>query len=167
MSSTEMPNAIDSERYEANALYCDQATRDQESVVRASLQREQELCAQEEGLSELADKCLEYYEDFRMWEAKKEAEWSKTPDQYDANLHIDIKKIASLWCSILRRMVNYLDELAPCDLSVRGEEKIKAHYRVLVSIEMMDHGAMPEHIRRLADQARADYDAGKTGEMND
>ncbi len=149
--------AADRQRHEERAAWCEK-----QLTVEEALLASRRLDALEAAGNDATKLCLEGYQDFGMWAAEVEKAWSYKPESYDEPTHAGIKVLRKLWFSLFSRLVGFLDA-DPCrSLGIKREADARRCYSIMLSIESMDQAEeMPDGMRELAENALADYRAGR------
>ena len=144
--------------------YEKRARKLRESVEQLSLRRDVIRTHLESELGGIVAGFVSDYEHFRMWEAKHRATWLKNPASYDADLDAGVDRVYGLWFSAAQRLAQLLDMAEREDCSIPKSAEFRRHYETMLSIEVMDHGPMPEHMLDITRAAAIDTDAEAAAE---
>lgn len=131
----------------------------------AALRRSRQIEAFQKELNDVVNFGLKYQGEFGQWAHDVEVAWSKSPKQYDAGIHDTIKDLRSKWFSNMGRLVGLLDDAQELGVRVDKVADVRKCYAVMLSVQTMDHGDMPCHLRSMAREALDEHRAGQTEEM--
>lgn len=96
---------------------------------------------------------------FRAYEAERErleTAWAAAPSAYDQEQHATLQDTYDEWFRGFRTLVEALTALERDGCALARADEARDAYRTMVSIEWMDHGPMPEHVRQATEDAIAE-----------
>lgn len=156
-----MPSVEERKLHKSHVLYCE------DEAVAASTRYERECSEIESTVEPFLDTCVRYYDEFRMWEAQVDRYWAQNPDSFDEDTFDAIQTISQKWQNVFRVITDLLDVIKRSKYQVRlpTATDVRARYRTMISIELMDNSPLPKHLSEMAGQATEDYNAGKVEEV--
>lgn len=156
-----MPTVEDQQLHKSHVLYCES------EAVTASTRYERECAKIESTVEPFLSTCIEYYDEFRMWEAQVDRYWTENPEAFEEETFNAIQTISQKWQNVFRVITDLLDAVRRSEYKVQlpTASDISHRYRTMLSIELMDNSPLPEHLSEMAEQAKKDYEAGEVEEI--
>lgn len=109
------------------------------------------------------------YVDFRMWEAQVDRWTAQNPSSFDREVFDAVREIDSLYRTTFRIWIDVLDQIDRdgIEVHVPSADALRRHYSEMASIDLMDHGPLPEHIADLAANAKKAFELGEVEEIGE
>lgn len=147
--------------------HVDSCQAEASDAVAASTRYERECAQIESTVEPLLKKCVEYYDQFRMWEATADRYWAEHPEDFESEAHCAIEEIARKWQAVFRLVTDLADTIKRSEYEVNlpSEDTVSARYAMMLSVELMDNSPLPKHLSELAESAVSDYEAGQVEEV--
>lgn len=148
--------------FEAKADSSQREAERLEIALRESAKEEAAYQAERKARAMIRDRLVQLVEDvavshglFVKWRDELDLAWSKSAAAYDRSLHLTMEGVAGQWFDIHRKLVHILDwyEGEPDRDLCKHSDQIRQNYRTMLSVELMDAGDMPDHMKDLTYKA--------------
>ena len=134
---------------------------DEKRKIEFALEESRQL----EDLAQLADAvvthCVKGYEEFALFRAKVDLEWSKHPELYSPKLHRNLRSAYQKFHSTLDDLKGLFGHLADHGVYPAQADRVRDICATLASIHAMDNMEMPAHMVEITEEAVKAYESGE------
>lgn len=137
---------------------------DAATSIERALDESRQLAEHHDRLVSTIKDCLECYDDFELFWADVDRAWTASPAVYSPDLHRNLRDLDRRFRQVFEVLAEAIARYDGCRVEqLDGAQRVLEIREVMASVEMMDHGPMPEHMRELTEAAIRAYHDGDRG----
>lgn len=131
--------------FENKAASSQRETERLEICFQQSAQIEREHAAREQArkmfraeVNSLVAEAVQAFGEYAIWRDELEFNWSKRPDTYQSDVHMQVRSIGDRWHILHRKIIRFVDVLESEGIECDKAPILRRNLRTMASIEMMD-----------------------------